>query len=104
MKSKSNIVPSLKLTLIASAILVTSNCLTSQGAPERKKDAQAASEGRQKSFNTPKEAADRLVRAAETFDVAALKEILGPDSDDIVSSEDAVEDKNRAMAFAAKAK
>ena len=33
-----------------------------------------------------------------------LKEILGPDSTDLVSSEDSVEDKNRAVAFAAKAK
>src|SRR4029077_9191441 len=38
------------------------------------------------------------------FDVAALKEILGPDSADIVSSEDPVQDKNKALAFAAKAK
>ena len=36
--------------------------------------------------------------------MAALKEILGPDSTDIVSSEDPVADKNRAAAFAAKAK
>jgi hypothetical protein len=33
-----------------------------------------------------------------------LKEILGPGSDDIVSSQDAVADKNGAMAFVAKAK
>src|SRR5712691_5151852 len=38
------------------------------------------------------------------FDVAAAKEILGPDSEDIVASEDAVQDKNRAAEFAAKAK
>jgi len=36
--------------------------------------------------------------------VAALKEILGPGSEDIVSSEDAVQDKNKAMKFAEKAK
>jgi hypothetical protein len=33
-----------------------------------------------------------------------LKEILGPGSDDIVASEDAVQDKNRAAEFVAKAK
>jgi hypothetical protein len=33
-----------------------------------------------------------------------LKEILGPDSDPIIESQDPVADKNRAMAFAAKAK
>src|SRR4029453_7228806 len=38
------------------------------------------------------------------FDVPVLKEILGPGSIDLVSSEDPVEDKNRAASFAAKAK
>ena len=57
-----------------------------------------------RAFATAKEAADALIQAAESFDVAALKEILGPDSDDIISSEDPVQDKNRAVAFAQKAK
>ena len=55
-------------------------------------------------FNTPKEAADALVQAAESYNVEALKEILGPDANDLISSEDPVADKNRATAFAAKAK
>ncbi len=100
MKSKSNIVTSLKLTAIACAIL--GSCLTAQAAPEPKKD--AAAEVKQKSFSSAKEAADSFIQAAESFDVAALKEILGPDSADIVSSEDAVGDKSRATAFATKAK
>jgi len=75
-----------------------------QAAPKPKKDSDAASELKQKQFNTPKEAADSLVQAAESFDIAALKQILGPDSTDIVASEDPVGDKNRATAFAAKAK
>ena len=64
----------------------------------------AGAQQKPKEFNTPKEAADSLVQAAESFDVAALKEILGPDSDDIISSEDPVGDKTRAVAFATKAK
>jgi hypothetical protein len=47
---------------------------------------------------------DALVQAAEAFDVSALKEILGPDSTDLVTSEDPVMDKNRAAAFVARAK
>jgi len=73
-------------------------------AAEQKKDANAPSQSNQKEFKTPKEAVESLAQAAESFDVAALKEILGPDADDIVSSEDTVTDKNQAMAFAAKAK
>lgn len=57
----------------------------------------------QKTFATPKEAADALIQAAEVFDVAALKQILGPDGEDLISSEDPVQDKNLAAAFAAKA-
>ena len=38
------------------------------------------------------------------FDVPALLKILGPDGEDLVSSEDPVRDKNAAVAFAAKAR
>lgn len=55
----------------------------------------------QKSFNSPKEAAEALIQAAGTNDVSALKQILGADGEDLVSSEDAVQDKNIATAFAA---
>ena len=71
---------------------------------EKEKDAASASPSNQKQFATAKEAADALVQAAASFDAAALKEILGPDSEDIVASDDPVQDKNRAIAFAAKAK
>ena len=57
----------------------------------------------QKTFNTPKEAAAAFIQAAESFDVSALKQILGPHGEELVSSEDPVQDKNIATAFAAKA-
>lgn len=61
-------------------------------------------QGSQKTFATPKEAADALVEAAATFDAPVLKEILGPGSEDLVATEDAVQDKNRAAEFVAKAR
>ncbi len=94
-----------KISLVASAIAIS--CLLSlavQAVPPAKTDAPATSQPIQKQFDTPKQAADALIQVAANFDVAAAKEILGPDSDDIVSSEDPVMDKNRALAFAAKAK
>jgi len=104
-KSKSNIMKSLKISLLVSAIVMFEAAgFALQAAPESKKEATAAAQSNQKQFNTPKEAADSLIQAAETFDVAALTEILGPDSKDILSSEDPVSDKNKALAFAAKAK
>src|SRR5213594_1985871 len=106
MKSKANIMTSSKFFVIACAIV---NCaflvLASQGAPEQKQEsAAAASQPQQKQFDTPKQAADALIQVAANFDVVATKEILGPDGEDIISSEDPVMDKNRALAFAAKAK
>ena len=58
----------------------------------------------QKTFTTPKEAAEALITATESFDLPALKEVLGPVGEDLVASEDAVQDKNRAAAFASKAR
>ena len=40
----------------------------------------------QREFNTAREAADALIQAATTYDPAAAKVILGPDSEDVVSS------------------
>jgi len=94
-----------KIFLIASAIAIS--CLLGfalQAAPPAKPDAAAASQPKQKEFDTPKEAADALVQVAANSDVAAAKEILGPDGEDLISSEDPVMDKNRAQEFAAKAK
>ncbi len=57
----------------------------------------------QKTFATPEQAAAAFIQAVEPFDVSTLKQILGPDGEDLVSTEDAVQDKNRGAAFAAKA-
>jgi hypothetical protein len=75
----------------------------SLGAAEPKQKESSAPAASQKQFDTPGQAADGLLSAAASFDVPALKEILGPDSDDIINSEDQVMDKNRATEFAAKA-
>jgi hypothetical protein len=55
-------------------------------------------------FDSAEEAAAALLAAAEQFDVPALKAILGPGSDPLVSSEDPVRDRNNAVAFATEAR
>src|SRR6188768_1931606 len=103
MKRKLNIRSSSKI--LGSAILISGFvALALHSAPAAKTDAAAAPQIKQKQFDTPQQAADSLVQAAESFDVPVLKEILGPDSVDLVASQGPVEDKNRAIAFAAKAK
>jgi hypothetical protein len=105
MKSKMNIMTSSKVSAIACAIVSSVVlALTSQAATEPKQDAKAVPQSKGKEFDTPKQAADALTQAAESFDTGTLKDILGPDSEDIIASEDPVQDKNRAAEFAAKAK
>jgi Protein of unknown function (DUF2950) len=104
MISKLNMMNPVKTFQIASTIvIVTLATAAFATAAEPKADA-SATPANQKQFASPKEAADALVQAAASFDTAALKEILGPESEDLVASEDPVQDKNRAVAFAEKAK
>ena len=103
MKRKSNITTSSKI--ITSAILMSGFvALALHSAIAAKTEAAATAQVKQKQFDTPQQAADSLIQAAETFDVSALGDILGPDSTDIISSKDPVADKDHALAFVAKAK
>jgi hypothetical protein len=103
MKSKLNLMTAVKVLMLVTLVLA---CMGSLHAADPAKEASPAKEetAKQKQFDSPKQAADSLVAAAEKFDVPALEEILGPDSADLVASEDTVGDKERAMAFAAMAK
>jgi hypothetical protein len=111
MKTKRSTMTSSKMIVLIAAILTTSFLASASiAAPEKKEtaakqqDAQATPQPGQKQFDTPKQAADALIQVATNLDVAAAKEILGPDGEDIVSSEDPVMDKQRATEFANKAK
>jgi hypothetical protein len=101
MKSKSNIMTSSKA--IASVIIIFCLAIALHAAPPTKPESPTPPQ-KQKQFDNPKQATDALIQATETFDVPALEEILGPDSADLISSEDPVQDKQRAVTFAARAK
>jgi hypothetical protein len=64
----------------------------------------AASSIGSRAFDTPQQAADALVDAAENFDVAALMQIFGPGGDDIVLSGEFAQDRKHAADFAAQAR
>ncbi len=53
-----------------------------------------------RAFQTAEEAADALIDAAEKFDVAALAEILGPNSYDIIHTGEPARDREVAAEFA----
>jgi len=90
----------MKIQVLAVALMLPAAIAFS--AAEKKETSSQQSSG--KAFDTAEQAGDALIQAAETFDVAALKDILGPGSDDLVASDDQVQDKNRAAEFVAKAK
>jgi hypothetical protein len=54
-------------------------------------------------FDTPQQAADVLIDAAEKFDMAALGQIFGPDGEDIVFSGEFAQDRQHAANFVAEA-
>jgi hypothetical protein len=65
--------------------------------------ANASTPAQQKMFATPQQAAQALIVAAKTYDLPTLTQILGPDAEDLLASEDPVRDKNNAAEFATKA-
>jgi hypothetical protein len=66
--------------------------------------ASAPAGGGAKTFETPEQAADTLIVAAEKFDDAALHEIFGPNGDDIYLTGEYPQDRQRAIDFASEAR
>jgi hypothetical protein len=67
-------------------------------------NAQTSAMAKAKLFPTAQEAANALIDAADKQDTNALKEILGPDSFDIISTGEPARDKEVLAAFVAKAR
>ena len=66
--------------------------------------AQATPAARGKAFDTPQDAASSLIDAAEKYDVAALTEVLGPDSYDVIHTGEPARDNEKCKEFAAHAR
>ena len=90
------------LCVVACACVPASFLCSAQQS--RAKRTPAASSAGARLFDTPQQAADALVNAAEKFDVAALTEIFGPDGDDVVFSGEFAQDRKRAADFAVEAR
>jgi hypothetical protein len=88
------------LPVARAAVLVL--LITAQFSPAQQPPAApAANATAQKSFTTPQQAVEELVKAAGDYDVPSLLAIFGPDGEDFVSSADPVQDKTNSMKFAA---
>jgi len=103
---KSKVATTLEAMISGFLLLIVLFCTAptfSKAVQQSEQNTSTSSQPAQKTFTTPKQASEALIHATETFDLPVLKEILGPDGEDLVSSEDPVRDKNIAVAFAAKA-
>jgi Protein of unknown function (DUF2950) len=91
--------------LLSAAGAAAFSCLLLVGvALQASAQSLVASSAKPRMFTTAEEAADALVAAAEKFDEAALKEILGPDSYDITHTSEPARDREVAAEFAALAR
>jgi hypothetical protein len=92
------------LASIASVLLATMTVLGSSaqtaGTPRRA----PAPTATVKTFDSPQQAADALVAAAETFDVRALEHLFGPALKDVILSKETEQDQQRAKEFVARAR
>lgn len=94
---------------VAWALLSISVPLTAQEpaakeAPAPVAPAAAAPTPSVRTFDTPEQAVNTLVEAAEQFDTPTLIQIFGPENDDIVMTGDPVQDRQRSAEFAAEAR
>ncbi len=87
------------LTALLTCTLLTTTFSFSQQPP-----ATPSKAAPQKSFATPQEAVDVLIKATGDYEVPALLEIFGPSGEDFIASADPVRDKTNAVAFAARAR
>lgn len=90
---------------VACALLLAPVFLRAQESTAKKTPAATtASAVGAKSFDTPQQAADALVDAADKFDEVELTQIFGSKGKDIVSTGELAQDRKRAAEFAAKAR
>ena len=86
------------------ACLFLSGAILTAQPPTKSVPSSSARSVGAKLFDTPEQAGDALVNAAESFDVYALTQIFGPSGSDIVFSGEAAQDRKHAVDFAAQAR
>lgn len=91
--------------LVACAMVSVSGLFaTAQNAVPETVSATTSAGSALEKFDTPQQAADALVGAAEKFDVDTLTKIFGPDGKDIVVTGETAQDRQHATDFAAQAR
>lgn len=92
------------VTTVAWVCLIASVSSRAQDAAVRKGPAATLVAAGARGFDTPQQAADVLIDAAQKFDVTELAQIFGPDGEDIVFSGEYAQDRQHAANFVAEAR
>jgi hypothetical protein len=93
------------LSTLLGVLLCTFVPSVAQQSPAKKAPAAAgAPSANITAFDTPQQAADALVEAADKFDVVALSYIFGPGGEGVVFSGEFAQDRKHAADFAAEAR
>jgi hypothetical protein len=88
---------------VAGACLCASVLSVAQQSAAKQTPAAAAPAAGARSFDTPQQAANVLIDAADKFDVVSLGQIFGPGGEDIVFSGEFAQDRQHAANFVAEA-
>jgi len=92
--------------ILVACVMVSMSCLfaSAQDAALRTASATMSAGSSAAKFDTPQQAADALVAAAEKFDIDTLTKIFGADGKDIVVTGETAQDRQHAADFAAQAR
>jgi Protein of unknown function (DUF2950) len=89
--------------LIAAAVLLSTHAVLG-ATPQQTATRRTAPAATVTTFDSPQQAADALVEAAEQFDVPALERLFGPSTKNVILSKEPAQDRQRAKEFVAKAR
>jgi hypothetical protein len=107
MKSTSanvNLIRLLRIVVAAVCVVVCASVLSSGEQTTAKKAPPAVAPSASiTTFDTPQQAADALIEAADKFDVAALSHLFGPGGEGVIFSGEFAQDRKHAADFAAEA-
>jgi hypothetical protein len=92
------------MSVVALACLFVPLLFAAQQSPATASAATKSIPSGVKTFDTSQEAADALVRAASQLDWTTIRQIFGSEGDGIAFTADAVQDRQRAVDFAAEAR
>jgi hypothetical protein len=85
------------------SLVLCALALSAVQQPAAKKDVATSASWSATAFDTPQQAADALVEAADKFDVVALGRMFGPGGEGVVFSGEYAQDRKHAADFAAEA-